>query len=65
MPRLTSFRAGNVMSAATTVEIRTALRGTLLASSFAQRDAPGTAPSRLNANSMRLVEVMQALVQKN
>jgi hypothetical protein len=31
----------------------TALAGTFLALSFDQSDAPGTAPSRLNANSMR------------
>ena len=43
----------------------TALRGVPLAFTRAQCRAPGTAPSRLNANSMREVEVMQAVVQKN
>ena len=32
---------------------------------MAHFEANGTAPSRLNANSIRLVEVMQAVVQKN
>ncbi len=51
--------------AATTVEMSTALTGTLRALSFAHCEAPGTAPSREKANSIRLVEVMQAVVQKN
>src|SRR3954451_20582668 len=42
----------------------TALRGVPLALTRAQRFAPGTAPSRLKANSMRDVEVMHAVVQK-
>ena len=65
VPMFTSTRAGRVISAATTTERSTALAGTLREFSFAQYFEPGTAPSRLNANSIRLVEVMQAVVQKN
>ena len=36
-----------------------------MAFSFDQYWPPGTAPSRLNANSMRVVLVMHATVQKN
>ena len=53
------------MSAATTVEASTAFAGTLPAVSLAHSAAPGTAPSRLKAKSIRLVEVMQAVEQKN
>ena len=46
-------------------ERTTPYTGTLLALSLDQYWPPGTAPSRLNANNIRVVLVMQATVQKN
>src|SRR6476661_5660870 len=62
---LTLTRAGRVISTAMTADRMTPLTGTRLALSFDHRRDPGTAPSRLKANNMRVVEVMQAVVQKN
>ena len=64
-PMLTFTSAGSVMRTATIDETMTAFAGTWFLLSFAQREAPGTAPSRLNANSIRDVLVMQAVEQKN
>src|SRR5215212_1407748 len=61
----TSTRAGSVMIAAITAVTITPLAGTLLALNFDQSWWPGTARSRLNANSMRDALVWQAVVQKN
>src|SRR3954453_1833678 len=63
MSTLTS--AGAVRIAATTAASTTLWTGTRLAFSVRQYLWPGTAPSRLNANSIRVVLVMQAVVQKN
>ena len=41
------------------------MAGTRLEVSACQRFEPGTAPSRLNANSIREAEVMQDVAQKN
>src|SRR5689334_22920271 len=62
---LTVTMAGSVMMIATTTDAITPYTGTLLRFSFDHNWPPGTAPSRLNANSMRVVLVMQATVQKN
>ena len=61
----TLTRAGSVRIRATRPRAITPYTGTRLAFSFDQYWPPGTAPSRLNANSMRVVLVMQATVQKN
>ena len=61
----TFTRAGAVMRTATTAVRITALNGTLAWFSLRQWRWPGTAPSRLNANSIRVQLVMQATVQKN
>src|SRR3954465_524744 len=63
MSTLTS--AGAVRIAATTAASTTLWTGTLFAFSVRQYLCPGTAPSQLNANSIRGVLVMQAAVQKN
>ena len=65
VPMLTSTRAGKVMSMATIEEMMTALAGTFLLDSWAHHLAPGTAPSRLKAKSIREVLVIQAIEQKN
>src|SRR5688500_6672967 len=65
VPRLTSTSAGRVMSAAMTEETMTALAGTLRPLRRAHLEDPGTAPSRLKAKSIGLVDVMYAAVQKN
>src|SRR5438045_2061235 len=65
VPMFTLTSAGSVRSTATTADRITPLTGTRLALSLDHRREPGTAPSRLKANSMRVVEVMQAVVQKN
>src|SRR6476661_4376047 len=65
VPMLTLTRAGSVISTAMIADRMTPLTGTRLALSFDHSRDPGTAPSRLNANSIRVVEVMQAVVQKN
>src|SRR3954462_1908191 len=57
--------AGRVMIRATTTDRMTPYTGTRFLFSFDQYLPPGTAPSRLNANSMRVVLVMHATVQKN
>ncbi len=57
--------AGSVRMIATTTDSSTPYTGTRLLLSFDQYWPPGTAPSRLNANSMREVLVMHATVQKN
>src|SRR6478735_329872 len=61
----TSTSAGRVITAATTAANSTPLAGTLDAVSLDHNAAPGTAPSRLNANSIREQLVRQATVQKN
>src|SRR5437764_3135872 len=63
MSTLTS--AGAVRIAATTAAAMTLYTGTLFAFRVRQYLPPGTAPSRLNANNIRVVLVMQAIVQKN
>ncbi len=65
VPMLTSRRAGSVMMTATTAARMTACAGTWFFDRLAHHREPGTAPSRLNAYSMRLVLVMQAIEQKN
>ncbi len=62
---LTVTIAGSVISRPTTTDKMTPYTGTLFAFRRDQYCPPGTAPSRLNANSMRVVLVMQATVQKN
>jgi len=64
-PMSTFTRAGSVRTTATMAERTTPYTGTLLALSLDQYWPPGTAPSRLNANNIRVVLVMQATVQKN
>src|SRR3954452_20077506 len=64
-PMSTLTRAGAVMRTATTAETITPYTGTRFRLRRDQDFEPGTAPSRLNANSMRVVLVMQATVQKN
>src|SRR6476646_9338104 len=61
----TLMRAGRVTMAATMATMITALAGTRLAVSAAQRLDPGTAPSRLNAYVIREADVMHEIVQKN
>jgi len=63
VPMLISISAGRVRIAAARVLISTPLTGTRLALRVAQCRAPGTAPSRLNAKSMRDVDVRQAVEQ--
>lgn len=65
-PLMSTFTsAGSVNRIAITAESTTPCTGTRLLLSLAQYRAPGTAPSRLKANSIRVVLVMQATVQKN
>src|ERR1700743_513729 len=64
-PMSTLTSAGSVRISAMSAETITPYTGTRLAFSFDQYCPPGTAPSRLNANSIRVVLVMQATVQKN
>src|SRR3954470_3261710 len=61
----TARSAGSVMSALKIDEMTTAFPGTRLEDSFDQSAAPGTAPSRLKAKSMRELLVMQEVAQKN
>src|SRR5579875_658490 len=61
----TRTSAGLVMITATSAESSTPYTGTRLWLSLDQYRPPGTAPSRLNANSILVVLVMQATVQKN
>src|ERR1700712_3052499 len=61
----TVTRAGSVMMAATTADRSTPLAGTRFLLSFDHSFQPGTARSRLKANSMREELVMQATAQKN
>src|ERR1700738_1055232 len=61
----TATRAGRVMIAAITAVTITPLAGTFLPLSADHSWWPGTARSRLNANSMRDALVWQATVQKN
>src|SRR6476646_3564082 len=61
----TVMSAGSVSSTATTADAITPCTGTRFALNFDQYFEPGTAPSRLQAKSMRVVLVMQAVVQKN
>ena len=62
---LTFQSAGRVRMKPTTATASTAFTGVFALLSRAQYLAPGTAPSRLNANSMREAEVRQAVVQKS
>src|SRR3569832_1693329 len=64
-PMSTLTSAGRVRISAITADRITPYTGTLLLFSRDQYFAPGTAPSRLNANSIRVVLVIQATVQKN
>src|SRR5256885_1684930 len=65
-PLMSTFTtAGRVMITATTAETITPYTGTLRLFNLDQNWPPGTAPSRLNAYSMRVVLVMHATVQKN
>src|SRR6478752_782217 len=65
-PLMSTFtRAGRVMTAASTAVTTTAAAGTRLALILAHHWWPGTARSRLNANSIRDALVWQAVVQKN
>lgn len=61
----TSTRAGRVRVIASTATNATLYSGTPLLLRQVQKRAPGTAPSRLNASSIRVVEVMQAMAQKH
>src|ERR1700754_4532932 len=61
----TSTRAGNVMTAASTAVIMTPLAGIFFELNDDHSWWPGTARSRLNANSIRDALVWQAVVQKN
>ena len=61
----TSTSAGSVMIAASTAVTMTPLAGTLFLLSLDHSWWPGTARSRLNANSIRDALVWQAVVQKN
>ena len=63
--RSTVRSAGDVMINATTAVRITPLTGTFAWFNLDQYWAPGTAPSRLNAYSMRVQLVMQATEQKN
>ncbi len=64
-PMSTGIKAGAVMIREKTATRMTPATGTRLALSLDQIEAAGTAPSRLKAKSMRVVLVMQAMVQKN
>ena len=61
----TVTRAGRVSTIARAATSMTLYSGTSLLFSRVQKRAPGTAPSRLKANSIRVVEVMQAMAQKH
>ena len=61
----TSTRAGSVMIAAMTAVTITPLAGILFLLTLDHSWWPGTARSRLNANSMREQLVWQAVVQKS
>ena len=66
VPMLTSISAGSVMHQTGHGRRQiTACTGTWFLLRLAQYCEPGTAPSRLNANSMREARVMQAMEQKN
>src|SRR3954451_7597314 len=65
VPKLTSIRAGRVISPAITVTNMTAFAGTLVAVTFDHSLEPGIAPSRLNANVIREALVRQATVQNS
>src|SRR5436190_22873243 len=65
VPMLTSKIAGKVMTAAITAISMTPLAGTRVADSADHRLDPGTAPSRLNANSIREADVMQEVAQNS
>src|SRR4051794_35555193 len=65
-PLMSTFTsAGAVSTAAITAVTMTPYRGTRLLFSFDQYWPPGTAPSLLNANSIRVALVMHATEQKN
>ena len=61
----TSTSAGSVMMAASAAVTMTPLAGILFLLTFDHSWWPGTARSRLNANSMREALVWQAVVQKS
>src|SRR5664279_3313352 len=62
---LTVTMAGRGSTIATTTDSTTPYTGTRLLFNLDHIWPPGTAPSRLKANSIREVLVMQATVQKN
>src|SRR6185437_11276441 len=64
-PMSTFTNAGEVKMIAMIAVRMTPYTGTRLELSLDHRRLPGTAPSRLNAKSMREQLVMQATVQKN
>src|SRR6185437_9009676 len=64
-PMSTFTSAGSVSRIAITADSTTPCTGTRLLLNRDQYRPPGTAPSRLKANSIRVVLVMQATVQKN
>src|SRR6188472_2683750 len=65
VPRVTSIRAGSVTIALTRPTRSTAFAGTRLLLSFDQCCDPGTARSRLNANSIREADVMHDVAQNS